>query len=156
MGVVFASSHREGGQPHVSDARAESLLRADWLVLGELGERGFRSTTGCLLAFVVAEQGRNDEAEQIVEEAEALTSEDDWLTFAFGACARAVVGQGRGQHDGAVAYARRGVELADATEYVLLQPWFYYELGRALVGAGRREEAADALQACVRLARIKG
>ena len=157
--VALVSNAQDSGfSAHLAGdlERAESLLRADWLVLGELGERGFRSTTGCLLAFVVAEQGRNDEAEQIVEEAEALTSEDDWLTFAFGACARAVVAQGRGHYDGAVAYARRGVALADGTEYVLLQPWFYYELGRALVGAGRREEAADALQECVRLARIKG
>ena len=54
-----------------------------WDALGELGERGFRSTLGALLALALLELGRREEAEAILDEADALGSEDDWLTDAF-------------------------------------------------------------------------
>jgi class 3 adenylate cyclase/tetratricopeptide (TPR) repeat protein len=137
-------------------ARAESLLRHDWIRLGEIGERGFRSTTGCLLAIALAELGRDVEAEELAAEAEALTTEDDWLTYAFGAGARAVVARHRGHHDEAVAQASRALDLALPTEYVVLHPWYHLELARALLAAGRSGEAERALQESVRSAKRKG
>ena len=86
---------------------AEHVYRRSWVALGEAGERGFRSTLGTLLAFVMHEQGRRDEAEAIVAESEALTSADDWLTFASVAAMRP---RGRASEDAAsrrcVAHAR--------------------------------------------------
>ena len=40
--------------------------------------------------------------------------------------------------------------------YFLLRPWFTTELGRALAAAGRDDEAREALEEAIRLARVKG
>jgi class 3 adenylate cyclase/tetratricopeptide (TPR) repeat protein len=134
---------------------AEPVYRLSWDALGELGERGFRSTLGALFAIDLLELGRREEAEAILDEAEGLGSEDDWLTDAFVAVVRARLASLDGRHDDAVAAARHAGELGDAG-YFMLRPWFTTEHGRALAAAGRDDEARQVLEEAVRLARVKG
>jgi len=134
---------------------AEPVYRLSWDTLGELGERGFRSTLGALFAIDLLELGRREEAEAILDEAEGLGSEDDWLTDAFVAVVRARLASLDGRHDDAVAAARHAGELGDAG-YFMLRPWFTTEHGRALAAAGRDDEARQVLEEAARLARVKG
>jgi class 3 adenylate cyclase/tetratricopeptide (TPR) repeat protein len=135
---------------------AERILREGWNELGEIGERGYRSTTGALLAQVLALLGRYEEALAIAAEAEVLTSADDWVTKADALCARAYVASGRTDHEAAVTYARRATELADEYEYVLTRTHFWLARGEILVAAGLLGEAREALAEAIRLSRIKG
>jgi tetratricopeptide (TPR) repeat protein len=134
---------------------AERVYRRTWDALGEVGERGFRSTLGALLALALLELGRGDEAEAILDEAAALGSEDDWFTDALVAVVRARLASRDGRPDDAVAAARHAAELGDSG-YFLLRPWFTTEYGRALAAAGRDEEARHVLEEAIRLARVKG
>jgi class 3 adenylate cyclase/tetratricopeptide (TPR) repeat protein len=134
---------------------AEPVYRLSWDALGEIGERGFRSTLGGLFSLALLELGRREEAEAILDEAEALGSEDDWLTDAFVAAVRARLATLDGRPDDAVAAAGHAAELGDAG-YFMLRPWFTTEHGRALAAAGRDDEARRVLDEAIRLARVKG
>ena len=59
---------------------AERELRADDASLAELGERYFRSTVVGMLAGVLAEAGRFDDAPGVVETARELADDDDTLS----------------------------------------------------------------------------
>jgi len=135
---------------------AERLFREGWNELGEIGERGYRSTIGALLAQVLAQLGRHEEALAIVAQAEVLTSADDWVTTADALCARAYVASGRADHEAAVTYARRATELADEYEYVLMRTHLWLACGAILGAAGLLGEAREALAEAIRLSRIKG
>ena len=133
----------------------ERLWRRSWDALGEVGERGFRSTAGALLALVLFELGRREEAELIVDEAERLSVADDWLTEALVAIVRIRVALADGRYDEAIATGERMVSLADEG-YFLMQPWFLIEHGRALGAAGRVDEARAILDEAIRRAEVKG
>jgi tetratricopeptide (TPR) repeat protein len=134
---------------------AEQLYRMSWDALGELGERGYRSTLGALFALALIELDRRDEAEAILAEVEGMNIEDDWLTVSFVDVVHARLATLDGRHEDAVAAASRAVELSDGG-YFLLRPWHATELGRALAAAGRDAEARQALEEAIRLARVKG
>jgi class 3 adenylate cyclase/tetratricopeptide (TPR) repeat protein len=134
---------------------AESHARRAWDNLGRLGERGYRSTTGAILAETLVEQGRLDEARAILEETDAITAEDDWLTIAHANWGRALIALRSGDHDRAVEHARRSTEVADSREYFNLRTYYWIGLGRVLVETGRDDEARDALAEAQRLANIK-
>jgi tetratricopeptide (TPR) repeat protein len=134
---------------------AERIHREGWDALGEIGERGYRSTDGALLALVLIDLGRRSEAEAILAEVEEIAPEDDWLTAAMIALVQARLATADGRHEEAIAAARRAVELGNQG-YVLLSPWWVMGLGRAFAAAGRDDEARDALEEAIRLARVKG
>jgi tetratricopeptide (TPR) repeat protein len=134
---------------------AERIHREGWDALGEIGERGYRSTDGALLALVLIDLGRRSEAEAILAEVEEIQTEDDWLTAAAIALVQARLATADGRHDEAIAAAQRAVELGN-DGYVLLSPWWMMGLGRALAAAGRDDEAREALEEAMRLARVKG
>jgi tetratricopeptide (TPR) repeat protein len=137
-------------------ARAEESLHAAWVELGELGERGFRSTIGAQYADVLARQGRLDEAAAVVDEAEAISTPDDWVTVLQATNARAWIAVGRGEAERAVELARHSTELADRPEYTstLMDSWLEY--GEILLAVGRRGEAAAALARSREVATRKG
>ncbi len=134
---------------------AEQIYRQSWDALGEVGERGFRSTLGGLLALALVELDRRDEAEEILAQVDGMSTQDDWLTVACADIVRARLATLDGRHEDAVAAARHAADLGDAG-YFLLRPWFTTELGRALAVAGRGDEARDVLAEAIRVARVKG
>jgi class 3 adenylate cyclase/tetratricopeptide (TPR) repeat protein len=135
--------------------QAEVHARGAWDGLGLLGERGYRSTAGAILAEALVEQGRIEEARAILEETDAITAEDDWLTIAHCNWARALIALRSGDHDRAVAHARTATEVADAREYFNLRTYYWIGRSRVLVEAGRDAEARDAIAEAQRLADIK-
>jgi tetratricopeptide (TPR) repeat protein len=136
--------------------RALELLGEAWAGLGEVGEQGHRSTVGAVYADVLARAGRLDEAEAILREVDAITSQDDFMTVTEAIAARAMVASGRGDHERAIELARRGVELADARQYLVQRHSAWLELGEVLLAAGRHEEARKALEQARALAEQKG
>ena len=134
---------------------AERIYREGWDALGEIGERGFRSTDGALLAHALMGLGRRGEAETILAEVEEIAPEDDWLTAAGIALVQARLATADGRHEDAIAVAQRAVELGN-DGYFLLSPWWWIGLGRTLAAAGRADEARDALEEAIRRARVKG
>jgi class 3 adenylate cyclase/tetratricopeptide (TPR) repeat protein len=136
--------------------RAEEHARLGWDGLGLLGERGYRSTTGGVLAEALAELGRLDEAASIIDESEEIAGEDDWLTTAQCTWARALVALHRGDHEQAVALARRATEVADTRDYINTRTHYWWGLTRALVAAGRDADAREAMVETQRLAALKG
>jgi class 3 adenylate cyclase/tetratricopeptide (TPR) repeat protein len=134
---------------------AEHVFRGSWDAFGEAGERGFRSTIGALLALTLLELDRRSEAEEILDEAQRLGSEDDWFTTALAEIVRARLATLDGRHEDAVAAGRQAAELGDAG-YFMLRPFFATEHGRVLAAAGRDVEARQVLEEAIRLARVKG
>jgi class 3 adenylate cyclase/tetratricopeptide (TPR) repeat protein len=135
---------------------SEALLRKGWVELGVVGERGFRSTIGAIFADVLARQGKLDEATSVVEETEAISTPDDFVTVQAAEAARAWICLGQGDVDVAVAHARRATEIADANEYVTIKVDAWMEYGEILLAVGRRPEAEAALARCRELAARKG
>ncbi|MGN6796849.1 MAG: AAA family ATPase [Gaiellaceae bacterium] len=136
--------------------RAVALLAESWGGLGELEENAYRSTIGAIYADLLARSGRDGEAEEILREVEAITSPDDFITFAQAATARAWVASSRGEHDRAVELAREGTVISDASEYLTQQHDSWMELGEILLAAGRDGEAREAFAHARELAVRKG
>ena len=139
-----------------NSAAAEQLLREAWTGLGEVGERGFRSTVGAIFADVLAREHSLDEATAVVDEAEAISTPDDFVTMGQAAAARAWICLARGDTEPAVEHARRATEIAEGHEYVTVKLDAWMEYGEILLAAGRRGEAEAALAHCRELAERKG
>jgi tetratricopeptide (TPR) repeat protein len=136
--------------------RAALIFEGAWQGLAEAGDQGFRSTIGALLAEALAQLGRIEEAEALIEESERLAQPDDAATVVGVARARALVAATRGLHDEAIALTGEAVRLADATDYLEERADLYVRLGEALLAGGRSEEATDALRTATALAEQKG
>ena len=127
-----------------------------WVELGEIGERGTRSTLGAVHADLLARAGRPDEADRVLDVVDEIGSPDDFLTASQAAGARAMAASARGDHDHAVELARAAVTLADSREYLTQRHDMWMELGETLLAAGRRDEAQEALGHARQLALRKG
>ena len=136
--------------------RGLEVLGAAWVELGEIGERGTRSSIGTIYADLLARAGRPDEADRVLDEVDEITSPGDFLTESQAAVARALAASGRGDHDGAVELARQAVAIADAREYMTQRHDSWMELGEVLLAAGRVDEAREALAHARELAVQKG
>ena len=156
-GNVLTSTQNHGWVYYLAGdtATAERFWRRAWVALGEIGERGYRSTSGSLLALALVELGRGEEAESILAEAESIGSPDDWLTDAFVALARAQLASQAGRHADAVAAGERMMALV-TNGYPALQPWLMAAHGRLLAAAGHDDEARVTLEEAIRRARVKG
>jgi tetratricopeptide (TPR) repeat protein len=137
-------------------ALAEAHARAAWDGLGSIGERGYRSTCGGILAEAIAEQGRGEEAGAILDEVDLIAADDDWLTSAQSSWARALIALHAGDLDAAVVLARRATEVADTREYYPTRTHYSWGLARVLVAAGRDGEAREAIAEAQRLSDMKG
>jgi tetratricopeptide (TPR) repeat protein len=125
--------------------RGLEVLGPAWVELGEIGERGVRSTVGGVYADLLARAGRPDEAERVLDVVGEIGSPGDFLTASQAAGARAMAASARGEHDRAVELAREAVEIADGREYLAQRHDMWMELGEVLLAAGRTAEARDAL-----------
>ena len=112
--------------------------------LAQVGEQGFRSTVGFLLAEALCRQG-DAEAEQIAIEAAAMTSVDDFVTHAGSLAVRAVIEARRGDTELAERLAREAVGITAETDYFAEQARALVALADVLEMAGRQDDVAATL-----------
>jgi hypothetical protein len=126
-------------------AAAEAVARQGYEALAQVGEQGFRSTVGCLLAEALCRQGFDAEAEQIAIAAAAMTSVDDFVTHAASLGTRAVVEARRGDTELAERLAREAVGITAETDYFAEQARALVALADVLELAGRQNDVAATL-----------
>jgi class 3 adenylate cyclase/tetratricopeptide (TPR) repeat protein len=112
----------------------------------ELGHYSELSTIAASLARTYCDVGRLDEAERWARRAAELGSSDDASTQMLWRDAQALVEAHRGQHASAERLAREAVQIGEQTEALHAQAETYADLGEVLMLAGRREEAAEAIE----------
>ena len=109
-----------------------------------VGETGFNSTMTALLAGVLCDLERFDEAEANVNRSRELSAEDDFASQAAWRMAQARVLSHRGEHNEAVALADEAVAINQTTDYLTWQAESDEVRGMVLANAGRLEEARAA------------
>jgi tetratricopeptide (TPR) repeat protein len=135
---------------------AERELRESVDALAAIGETGFRSTLASMLADVLVELGREEEAEAVLDEVERVAQADDVDPQARMRAVRARLLASRGLFEEAELLAREAVELYAKTDYLEMRGEMLGALASVLEVAGRREEAAGALRAALELYERKG
>jgi class 3 adenylate cyclase/tetratricopeptide (TPR) repeat protein len=135
---------------------AETEVRADYDFLVIKGENYFSATMAALLARIVRDLGRDDEALELLSVAEKLTGSDEADGQAIWRSVRAPIVARKGDLKSAEALARSATDYASRTEAPVLQADAHYELGEVLAMAGRPLEAADCFERAIALFRGKG
>jgi len=118
-------------------------------LLDELGERGYLSTTAGNLALALHAADRLEEADAWAGRAAELGASDDRATQMLWRQARAKVLARRGEAEEAERLAREAVAVGDETDMLDAQGDTYADLAEVLRFAGKRDEAAAALEQAV-------
>jgi tetratricopeptide (TPR) repeat protein len=151
--LAAADSHYTGFVEMLAGdfAAAEAEHRKSYELLSKMGAKTYLSSTICLLAQAVYEQGRYDEVYALTEEAEGLdTSLDEWKVMR--ACALAT----RGEHDRAEALARETIAAMEQSDQLDYRAGRHRALAEVLRLAERQAEAAAEADAALRLYEQKG
>jgi len=135
---------------------AERELRADYEFLRQAGEAYVLSTVAAVLARVMREQGRDDDALTLSREAEHAAAEDDVDAQVQWRSVRAPILARRGEVADAEAMARRALELAMQAEAPLLQAEACADLAEVLHHAGRHDDARAQFSTAADLWSAKG
>jgi class 3 adenylate cyclase len=136
-------------------AAAERELRRDYQTLAAMGESFYLATMASLLARVVRDQGRDDEALELTVKAESLAADDDVDAQVLWRCTRAPIVARKGAADDGEALARKALELAETTDFVALRAESRAELASVLRISGR-PGAAEALAEAIAIYAAKG
>ena len=131
-------------------AAAEQQLRWGYEQFEQIGETEVRSTMAAMLAQVLHEQGRDDEAEQFALTSDELAAADDVYSQLLWRSALAKVRARRDAADDARELAQQAVTLAAATDSLSFHGWAVLDLARveALLsgGAPPPELVAEAME----------
>jgi class 3 adenylate cyclase/predicted ATPase len=136
--------------------RAADVLRRGHELLVEVGDSGARCTVDAMLADVLFQLGRPDEAAWFAEESSSITAPDDLDAQPRWRAALSRVLSSRGDHARAEALAREAVVLVEPTDLLLLKGTVYDAFGEVLANAGRTDEAAAALEQAIAVHGQKG
>jgi predicted ATPase/DNA-binding SARP family transcriptional activator len=132
-------------------AAAEEVLRKGCEVLRELGERGWLCGAVTVLARAVYAQGRLDEAQQLTQEAEAITDAGDISEQVRWRLTRAKVFARRGRFRAARQLTDEAQALAAPTSWPAMHAEVLIAQAEVSALAGAREEAADSLRTALRI-----
>ena len=135
---------------------AECELRGAVDTLAQIGEQGFQSTIAAALAHALVEQGRLDEAEEMVSASELAGAEDDVSTQVLGRSARARILAARGRYEEAERIARDAVGRSEETDDLNMRGDTLLDLGEVLSAAGNRDGAVSAVEHALELFEVKG
>jgi tetratricopeptide (TPR) repeat protein len=136
-------------------AAHDALLSGD-AALAELGETYFRSTILATLAGVCELSGDRDSARGALEMAEQLSAPGEAMNFAMTHEVRARLALASGECESAERWARSAVEHALSADWIGVQADAQLGLARVLSACGRRDEAARAARAALKLFDHKG
>jgi ATP/maltotriose-dependent transcriptional regulator MalT len=151
-GIDLARVELHGGDL----ALAQREVRADCDFLAAKGETYFLSTLMALLARIVREQGRDEEALALTREAEAATAPDDTESQALWRMVRAPILARAGEATLAEQLAREALDLVRRTEAPMLQGDALAELAAVLAVARRGDEARSTAAEAISLYEAKG
>jgi ATP/maltotriose-dependent transcriptional regulator MalT len=121
-----------------------------------MGETYFLSTMAALLARLVRDQGRDDEALEYTRTAEDATAEDDVESQALWRSVRAPIVARAGDVTLGEELARAAVEMVRRTEAPMMLADALAELAAVLRIAGKHGDAQQALDEAIALYRAKG
>jgi class 3 adenylate cyclase/tetratricopeptide (TPR) repeat protein len=136
--------------------QAEAIFREAVAFWDARGETAFNSTITALLALVLCDLGRFDEAERQAARSRDLSADDDFASQAAWRMARARVRSDRDDHMGALEDADQAVSILDATDYIAWQAEGIEVRGMVLAAAGRTAEATADLERSIELFEHKG
>ena len=157
--VMAAGVDAEAGRVELfaGDAvAAERLARPGLDALERIGNHGHWVTSAIAFADALFQQGRLDEAEAVVDRADAWAMKDDTDPQVGWRRIKAKILATRGELEAAERLARDGVEVAARTDYLENHALARADLGFVLELAGQRDEARVELEAALALAERKG
>jgi class 3 adenylate cyclase/tetratricopeptide (TPR) repeat protein len=125
-------------------AAAEAVIRPSYETLAAMGEKARMTSRAAILAAVLYEKGRYDEAMDLAEQTLAITAPDDmepqiWLR---GTRAKILARRERSEH--AEQEARENVRLAERTDWPAYTGMAWFDFAEVLRLGGRHHEAAEA------------
>ncbi|MFL5779127.1 MAG: AAA family ATPase [Chloroflexota bacterium] len=135
---------------------AELALRRDDAELEAMGERYFRASIDGMLAGVLVDRGRLEEAEAFAEAARTLGDPDDAEVQILWRAALGRILAIRNEPEAAIVHAQESARLAEATADLLLQADALADLSEVLYRVGRPEEALAARDAAAERYERKG
>ena len=136
--------------------RAEAAARASLELFREMGATSQGSTAAALLACVLAERGRHEEAIHYADLAAAWAAPDDIASQVPQLAARARTLAARGELERAEATAREAVRLSERSDDISQQGDALIHLAAVLDRAERPGDAAAAIRAAIGLYQRKG
>ena len=138
------------------DVEAEATLREAKAFLDRTGGTGYNSTVTTILATYVAEDGRIDEAAELIESARPMVAADDFgATVPFG-WASALVASATGDHTTARGEIDRALDQVARTDFLNFHADTLRIRGMVLLAAGRGAEAAAAFDEAAAMWERKG
>jgi tetratricopeptide (TPR) repeat protein len=137
-------------------AAAEEVLRRDYELLEQLGEKYLRPTVAAYLGQVLTKQGRYDEAERFVDIAADVAAADDVVSQALWRSVRANVLVQGARYEEAVELAREAVGLLRETDSLSAQAGALLALAEVLGHAGERSAAEQVVREALALYERKG
>ena len=137
-------------------AGAERELRGSYAQLERIGERSFLSTTAAMLARVLCEQRRFDEAEPYTAISAEAALREDLASHVIWRGGRARILASRGESEQAEELAREAVRLAAQTDWLELHADASMDLAEVLDTLGRPAEAGQCVQLAISLYEQKG
>ena len=140
------------GMPDAAEAR----LRAGYEQLTAMGEKALLADTAGMLARVLLDGGRLEEADAVCAVAQDAAADEDLTAQIVWRGARARLLATGGRLEEAETLAREGVRLAEDTDFLASRADALTDLGRVLAEAGREEEAEAVLAAASALYARKG
>jgi tetratricopeptide (TPR) repeat protein len=129
--------------------QAEGLLRSVHAFFQDQGDANNALQIAYVLADVLCDMGRFEEADLLASEVARDAPSDDQEVQVAWRSVRSRTRTAGGDAAGAVPLAEEAAAIADSTDFVLLQAEAHRRLGEALQGAGRVDDAAASLGTAV-------
>jgi class 3 adenylate cyclase/tetratricopeptide (TPR) repeat protein len=158
MTMHTAVSHHEAYVARVSGdaAGAEAVLRTGYERLEEMGEKALLATTAAMLAHVIYEQGRLDDAWAFTQTAEDAAAADDLSAQIIWRTVRARLLARRGEMADAERMSAEAVALAGRTDWLTDHADALLSQAQVFRMAGETKAAAEALESAIALYTRKG
>jgi class 3 adenylate cyclase/tetratricopeptide (TPR) repeat protein len=135
---------------------AERELRWGYETLEQMGEKSLRITIAAFLAEALYKQGREDEAERVIEVIEELAAADDLVPQVLGQSVRAKILARRGELEDAEELGREVVRLAENTDFPELKASTALDLAEVLDAAGKSDAAQELVAGAKEIYERKG